>query len=100
MSSSSTGRIVVFGRLGAVLAGLCALGSFWPRRYWTTDLRAFRENYLAAEPEFARLHLLDSQIVFAERAHRTLARKVMLLKLSMAILSIAILALAVGFAVT
>jgi hypothetical protein len=98
LSGGSTGSLVGLGRIAAVLAGLLALGSFWPRKYWTTDLRGLRDSYLAAEPEFTRLHLVDSQIVFAERAHHTLERKALLLKGSMEALGLAILALGVGLA--
>ena len=99
LSSGSSGSLAASGRWLAVLAGLFALSSFWPRRYWTTDLRGLREAYLAAEPEFTELHLLDSQIVFAERAHQTLGRKVLLLKASMGTLGLAIVVLAIGLAV-
>ncbi len=99
LSSGASWPILAAGRWFAVLAGLFVLGSFWPRKYWTTDLRSLREAYLAAEPAFTQLHLLDSQIVFTERAHRTLERKAVLLKCSMGTLGLAIVALALGLAV-
>ena len=59
--------LVELGRTVAVLSGFLSLWTFWPRRYWSTDLRPLREKYLAAEPEFTRLRLLDTHIEMAER---------------------------------
>ena len=42
------GLVVALGRLFAVLSGITALGSFWPRRYSVTDLRSLRDKYLTA----------------------------------------------------
>ena len=85
-------------RSAAVLSGILALSTFWPRRYWSTDLRPFRNKYLAAEPDFTKLHLLDTKIEMTERMSRILFRKALRLKVAMAFLVAAVLltALALG----
>jgi hypothetical protein len=82
----------------AVSSGLLALLSFWPRRYWSTDLNVLRAKYLAAEPAFARVSLVDSQIVMAERTNATLTWKVRFLKFAMVALAIAVPLSALGAA--
>ena len=86
------------GLLAAVLAGLFAVMSFWPRKYWRTDLNALRARYLAADPAFARVSLLDSQIVMAERSYRALVWKVRFLKVAMLSLAVAVPLSALGTA--
>jgi hypothetical protein len=72
------------------------VASFWPRRFWHTDLQELRDSYLAAQPEFTRLRLLDTQILFAERVQRTLVRKAALLKAAMIAMATSILLSAGG----
>lgn len=72
LSTRPTGPLSATGLAAAVSAGLLALMSFWPRRFWSTDLNRLRAKYLAAEPAFARVSLVDSQIVMAERTNVTL----------------------------
>src|SRR5207253_1960927 len=81
--------VVELGRAAAAASGLLALWSFWPRRYWYVDLRSLRDLYLMAEPTFARLRLLDTQIAMAESVRRSLASKAVRLKVSMAALALA-----------
>jgi hypothetical protein len=87
------------GRSAAVLSGLLSVASFWPRRFWHTDLRELRDSYLAAEPEFTRLRLLDTQILSAERIQRTLVQKATLLKAAMIALAMSVLLSAGGLTV-
>ena len=54
--------LLSLARAAAVVSGFLCLSTFWPRRYWSTDLRPLRDKYLAAEPSFTRLRLLDTQI--------------------------------------
>jgi hypothetical protein len=54
---------------------MAALWAFWPRRYGAIQLLALRKRYLAAEPEFAQLRLLDTQITTIEELAATLYRK-------------------------
>jgi hypothetical protein len=98
LSSRPVGPFSASGLGAAVLSGLLALMSFWPRKYWRTDLEALRARYLAADPAFARIRLLDSQIVMAERSYRTLAWKVRFLKLAMVSLAAAVPLSALGTA--
>jgi len=87
------------GRALAVVCGFLCLWTFWPRRYWSTNLRPFREKYLAAELEFTKIHLLDTQIGMAHRMSEILATKAMRLKLAMIALALAVLLTAVGIGV-
>ncbi|MEW6060197.1 MAG: hypothetical protein AB1551_08700 [Actinomycetota bacterium] len=91
--------LVELGRAAAVISALLALWSFWPRRYWHVDLRSLRDLYLTAEPGFARLRLLDTQIGMAEGMKATLASKASRLKSSMAALALAATLTAAGLAV-
>ena len=56
-SGRPVGPFSAAGLFVAVLAGLLSLMSFWPRKYWRTDLNALRAKYLAADPAFARVSL-------------------------------------------
>ena len=96
LTARPLGRLSTAGLVAAVSSGLLALMSFWPRRYWRTDLSQLRAKYLAAEPAFARISLLDSQIVMAERSNVTLAWKVRFLKLAMLSLALAVPLSALG----
>ncbi|HEY8115407.1 MAG TPA: hypothetical protein VIH70_03240 [Actinomycetota bacterium] len=84
------------GRALAVACGFTCLSAFWPRRYWSTNLRPFRDKYLAAELEFTKIHLLDTQIGMADRMSGILASKAMRLKLAMIALALAVFLTAVG----
>jgi hypothetical protein len=90
--------LVDVGRAVAVTGALAALWAFWPRRYGAIELRALRERYLAAEPEFARLRLLDTQITTIEELAGTLYRKGRRLKLSMSLVAAAALLVVAGTA--
>jgi hypothetical protein len=88
--------LVDIGRLVAVLSGVFALWTFWPRRVWVTDLRQLRDLYLAAEPQITKLRLLDTQIDMAHSVGGVLLRKARRLKASMALLLFATLFTTVG----
>ena len=91
-----TDLLVLFGRIAAVVSGIASMLTFWPNTYWSTDLRRLREGYLAAEIEFSKLRLLDTQINLAEREVAILAAKAARLKAAMGALAIAVLLTAVG----
>lgn len=99
LGSRQTYVLVDLGRGVGVLSGFLSLWTFWPRRYWSTDLRPFRNKYLAAEPEFTRLRLLDTQVDMAERMAGILQDKAMRLKLAMVALAVAVLLTAIGLGV-
>ena len=82
-----------------VVCGFLCLWTFWPRRYWSTNLRPFRDKYLASELELAKIHLLDTQIGMAGRMSETLASKAMRLELAMFALALAVLLTAGGIGV-
>lgn len=88
--------LAIAGRLAAVLAALLALWSFLPRRYPVLDTRKLRDRYLRADPEFTKLHLLDTQIRMEERASSLLGRKAFRLKLAAVCLAGAVLLIAAG----
>jgi hypothetical protein len=91
--------LLVLGRVLAVVCGFLCLWTFWPRRYWSTNLRPFRDKYLAPELEFAKIHLLDTLIGMADRMSETLASKATRLKLAMLALALAVLLTAAGIGV-
>lgn len=88
--------LAIAGRLAAVVAALLALWSFLPRTYPVLDTRKLRDRYLRADPEFTKLHLLDTQIRMEERASALLDRKAFRLKLAVGFLAAAVLFIAVG----
>jgi hypothetical protein len=55
-----------------------------------------RDGYLRSEPAFAKLHLLDTQILMEEQAAQLLARKALRLRVSLALLGLSIFLLAAG----
>jgi hypothetical protein len=99
LSPSGSQVLVEVGRGIAAISGLLALSAFWPRRYWHVDLRILRDLYLDAEPAFARLRLLDTQIGMAGDMKDAIAKKAVRLKLSMAALASAVVLTASGLAV-
>ena len=84
------------GLLAATTSGLLALVSFWPRKYWRTDLDALRRRYLAADPAFAKIGLVDSHILMASRQYGALRWKVLFLKLAVLSLAVAVPLSALG----
>jgi hypothetical protein len=88
--------LLALGRALAVVSGFLCLSAFWPRRYWSTNLRPFRDKYLPAELEFTKIHLPDTQIGMAERMSGILASKATRLKVAMIALALAVFLTAVG----
>jgi hypothetical protein len=91
-----SGLLADLGRAAAVTSGLLAVWAFWPRRYWNVNLREVRDLLLPAEPVFARLRLLDTQIAQAEGMRATLHRKAWRLKGAMTTMAAATVLLTVG----
>jgi hypothetical protein len=88
------GMLIAAGRILAVLSGIAALGSFWPRRYSITDLRSLRDKYLAAEESFTRLKLVDATVAEAAQVRNVLIRKSLMLKGAMLALALAVISIA------
>jgi hypothetical protein len=84
------------GRYVAALSGLLGLWTFWPRRFDVIELRPLRDLYLASEPAFTKIRLLDTQIAVAEGLTEALQRKAWRLKLAMFSLATAALLTAIG----
>jgi hypothetical protein len=99
LSPVRTDVLVEMGRSVGIVSGFLALWTFWPRRYWSTDLRPLRDRYLAAEPEFTTLRLLDTQIDMVERTAEILRSKAIRLKAAMIALAIAVLLTGIGLGV-
>lgn len=96
LSQESSMWPVVVGRGLGALSGFLSLWTFWPRKFWSTDLRRFRDKYLAPEPAFSNLKLLDTHIEMAERTAEIIRRKAVSLRLAMVALASAVLLTAVG----
>jgi hypothetical protein len=91
--------LVQIGRAVAVLSGFIALWTVWPRRFWSTNLRSLRDKYLAAEPEFTLVQLLDTKIDMAERTAGVLHAKATRLKWAMVTLASSVLLTGIGLGV-
>ncbi len=96
LSREGSNVALQLGRGLGVLTGFLALWTFWPRRFWSIDLKPLRDKYLAAEPAFARLRLLDTHIEMVERMAEVIQDKGRTLKMAMAALALAVLLIAVG----
>lgn len=90
---------LVTARLGGVVAALGALLAFLDVRHPVMDLTQLRGNYLSADPFVTKLTLLDTHIVFVERARRLTNRKATRLRVTICALSVAIALAAVGVVV-
>ncbi|MDP9297450.1 MAG: hypothetical protein M3O98_02105, partial [Actinomycetota bacterium] len=95
---SPTGRSLLIGagKMSALVSAFFAISTFWPRRFWNLDVRAIRDSYLAADPRFAEVRLLDTMIAIAKRNEATLAKRGRQLKTAMSALGIAALLVGVG----
>jgi hypothetical protein len=58
----------IVGRGFAVIAALMALLAFAPRPFPVLELRRLRDTYLTSEPDFTRLHMLDTHVRMAEES--------------------------------
>lgn len=51
LSAAPSGPLTAAGAIAAVVSGLFALMSFWPRKYWRTDLRgSAASTWLRSQP--------------------------------------------------
>jgi undecaprenyl pyrophosphate phosphatase UppP len=96
LAPAAFNAMVDMGRAVAVAGAVAALWAFWPRRYGAIEVRALRDRYVAAEPEFTRLRLLDTQIATIDELAKTLYRKARRLKLSMSLVVVAALLIVAG----
>jgi len=96
LSPSAASLWTALGKASAIVSAYFSIATFWPRRFWTLDVRALRERYLAAEPMFTRIHVLDTMIATARRNDETLARRGRQLKAAMIGLGLATLLIGVG----
>ncbi|MFN8234119.1 MAG: hypothetical protein U0V56_11860 [Actinomycetota bacterium] len=60
------------------------------------DLRELRDRYLAAEPRFAEVRLMDTMIAIARKNEEVLALRGRLIKVAMSTLGVAALLIALG----
>ena len=83
--------LIVIGRFMAVVSGMSALASFWPRDFSLTHLRSLRDKYLSSEAAFTRLNLVDATIDQAIQVRGVLMWKARLLKVAMTSLGVAVI---------
>lgn len=83
--------LIVIGRFMAVVSGMSALASFWPRDFSMTHLRSLRDKYLSSEAAFTRLTLVDATIAQAIQVRGVLMWKARLLKMAMTSLGAAVI---------
>lgn len=92
-----TGNALVgAARVAGVVSAAASLLTFMLRRYPAVDLVPLRENYLAAEPAFTRLRLLDTHMAILERGHGLIDRKVRRLTVAVGSLLVAIVLASMG----
>ena len=96
LASRESSVLSLVGAIGASAAALLALWAFFPRRYPVLDLLPLRDLYIRAQEEFAKLHLVDTQILMAQRAAELIRRKAFRLKCALVSLGLAIPMTAVG----
>jgi hypothetical protein len=96
LSPSGRSLLVGAGKLSALASAYFAISTFWPRRFWNLDVLAVRDDYLAVDPRFAEVRVLDTMIAIAKRNDETLARRGRQLKAAMAGLGLAALLVGLG----
>ncbi len=84
------------GLILGLLSALLAMSVLLPYSFPDWDLRGLRDRYVRAATSFARLHIVDTQIVMVDRMKQQLARKTTRLKAAIALLAAAAVALAAG----
>ena len=84
------------GLVLGLLAALFAMSVLLPYSFPDWDLRGLRDRYVRAETSFARLHIVDMQIVMVDRMKEQLARKPTRLKAAIGLLAAAAVALSAG----
>lgn len=84
------------GKVSALASAYFAISTFWPRRFWNLDVLAVRDDYLAVDPRFAEVRVLDTMIAIAKKNDQTLARRGRQLKAAMSALGLAALLVALG----
>jgi hypothetical protein len=95
-----TGTLLVdSGRVAAAMSGIVALWTFWPRGFLSTNLLELRNLYLAAEPSFTKVKLLDTQIAMTRQLSGVLSGKATRLKWAMGFLAIGALLTALGLTI-
>lgn len=99
LSPAAAGILIDLGRAFGVVAAGLSLFAFWPRSYQLTNLRTLRSRYLAAEPSFTQLRVLDSQIDMFETTLDTLRSKARRLRAAMIALALAAALVATGLIV-
>lgn len=87
--------VTVAAAVLASCSGLTAVVSFWPRALPVLDVAHLR-RYIAAEPAFTELSLLDTMSEMLDEGAVLLARKGRTLKTAMALLGAALAVVAVG----
>jgi len=90
------GVLIGMGRGSAAIAGLLALWAFLPRNFQVADTSLLRRRYLASEPEFTKLRLLDTLIEMITGADHLLQGKARRLKSAMVALAVAVALVAAG----
>ena len=77
-------------------SALLAMTVLLPYSFPGWDLRGLRDRFLRSETGFARLHVVDTQIVMVERMKALLERKARRLKFAIRLLAAATFCLGVG----
>jgi hypothetical protein len=96
LSSPAATATTIVGKALAIVSAGFTIGTFWPRRFWTMDVLALRDGYLAADPAFTRLRILDTMIATARENDRTLALRGRTLKAAMVALAVAAVLIGTG----
>ncbi len=96
LATSLGSPIGALAGLAALLAVVFALFAYVPREAPALDVLHVREQYLAADERFARLHLLDTKIHMIREFAGILSEKALRLRIGLVLLAVSALLLLAG----
>ena len=97
LAPEDVGLFVEFGRVAAVLGGIAALATFWPREYGSVDVDSL-SDFATAEHVFTGRSLVDAQKEIVLGMTELLVKKIQRLRVGMLLVGGAALSIATGLA--
>jgi hypothetical protein len=97
LAPEDVGPFVEIGRAAAVLGGIVALATFWPREYGNLDVELLADS-AAAERVFISRSLIQAQREIVLGLIELIAKKIRRLRIGMVLIASASVSIAVGLA--
>jgi len=84
------------GLIMALASALLGIAAIFPRDFPVLKVKTLRDRYITSEPEFTKLHLLDTSVVMCEVAADLIKQKSFRVKLSAYALGLSVMLLFIG----